>query len=372
MWRRLSRSAAVRPARRRALASQPASQQLLEIRRAAVAHDEGRHADALAELDRARDILHALPPAHELRQEVGARVALARHCMGDYAGERAAWAEVAGSVAACASGLSALRVGAYAAATEDLALGMADARRTSDAAGLVRLGAVTAYALHLEAADMADEVVTTTLREAGEAPDGAVAQDDVGDLLLLRAMEADRRGEEEAARTLLTKALRHGEKAGGMAPVGPLAKLAELDARAGRQDDAEANASRALAIVGSNETPHSARLLRPLARMYGRIGEPVLAEGLYRSACDALRAAAEHAPGCDTAQTAEELAETLEEFAELLARTEWNGKPRTGEAAVCRDDAAEALDRFPKLAEQAAAPGRWGRWFAERYYQNVV
>ena len=75
-----------------------------------------------------------------------------------------------------------------------------------------------------------------------------------------------------------------------------------------------------------------ALLLRSLAAIYEQgKGDPIIAEGLFRSAMDKL-GTTEQKPGRMSAHEFDSLMLIAKSYAALLRRLEWNGKSRAAEA----------------------------------------
>lgn len=268
--------------------------------------------------------------------------------------------------------LSLLRLGEHKAAMNVAAGGMAASHKQGDQLGVSTCAFLSAYALHLQRSDIAAEVLESSLEAAREATPRSAA---VGDMLKCAGVHLELVGGDAAGgRERLTSAVRFFEKHHGGAPeeaAKALVHLGALEGRAGDREASEAHFSRALALLGGvygDAHPRLSRALRPLARAYRGFGEPVLAEGLYRSSVDNLKAAAEHTPGCDTAQAAVELAGNLREFAALMDGLEWNGRARTAEADELRAEADAVLARFPRLPPPDSE-SLWDESLCERYDQ---
>ncbi len=84
--------------------------------------------------------------------------------------------------------------------------------------------------------------------------------------------------------------------------------------------------------------------LGALAEVYAERGDAISAEGLYTTAVDGL-----HARASTSAAHARLLLPTLRSYAALLSRLEWNGKPRTSDAARVSAQADALRDTYPGL-----------------------
>lgn len=89
-----------------------------------------------------------------------------------------------------------------------------------------------------------------------------------------------------------------------------------------------------------------------LAALYADRAEPIMAEGLLRSAADSLVAA----PCAGTLAGARALHGALRAYAALLDGLETNGRPRSSEAAQLRAQADELAGGFGGVAELAGEP----------------
>ena len=108
---------------------------------------------------------------------------------------------------------------------------------------------------------------------------------------------------------------------------------------------------------------HSAVGAQSLSLLGGGLGlgeQPIAAEGLHRAATDRLRALLRLAPpgmpsgGGELRRVWEAglLARSLESFATLVAAMEWNGQPRTAEAAQLRQEAAALRAQYAPLLHE--------------------
>jgi len=341
---------------------------LPEVASAARAFASGDHRAALPLLERAFQVVEHVPSPPLVLAAHGA-LAQALRASGGAAREAALWRKLAASPSADAAvrlhalegaAASELHAGDGGAAAELCAA--AAALAPADAPGAA--AALRVHASVAEALRAPDAAAAALEACAAEVEDDAAA---AGSALLLLGDAHLADGGDRHVEIWERIVAADGDASDDGAVARAVAARCRLGAALLASGDAEAARVHLKAAVSAAEAldgrakPYLGRSLALLAGTFAATGEPLAAEGLFRSSVDAL-AESGGGGGAPSAAHAQLLLPSLHEFADFVRLVEWNGVARTADADRLVAQADDLRSLYAEVLPPPDAPrGAGGR-----------